>query len=203
MANVIDYVLDVLATSPDEIGRIAVRLKQPSADLLDWVAKQANSTPDEMAQSVSELVSFEAVENLFDPGESVNKARRFTNSFRKFTGTVNSHIFEVSAEFPHAVFLLEDYDMQWSYSRKRVIYAGQVLQKIVDGNHQSQAQDWVLLDIFAPFRAEWMEGLGVGSLWPKWVRDVAVASGELLKTGLPDEVLDGGRNLILNQKPDA
>ena len=203
MANVIDYVLDVLATSPEEINRIAARLKQPSSELLDWFAKRGNCEPGEIAQSVSELVSFEPVENLFDLGESVNKARRFTNSFRKFTGTVNSHIFEVSAEFPHAVFLLEDYDMQWSYSRKRVIYAGQVLQEIFDGNHQSQAQDWVLLDIFAPFRAEWMEGLGVGSLWPKWVRDVAVASGELLKTGLPDEVFDGGPNLILNQKPGA
>src|SRR6516162_2404789 len=120
MSNVIDYILDVLATSPEEINRIATRLEQPSSELLDWVAKGGNRKPDEIAQSLAELVSFVPVRDLFDLGEAVNKARRFENSFRRFTGTVDSHIFEVSTEFPNSVFLLEYRDMQASYSGKMV-----------------------------------------------------------------------------------
>src|SRR5215831_9666412 len=108
MSNIIDYSLDVLATSPEEINRIATRLKQPSSDLLDWVAKRDDCKPDEIAQFLAEVVSFEPVRNLFYIHESVNKARRFKNSFRdRFYGIINSHLFEVSTGFPNAVFLLE------------------------------------------------------------------------------------------------
>jgi hypothetical protein len=180
MSNIIDYSLDVLATSPEEINRIAARLKQPSSELLDWVAKRDNCKENEIAQTLAGLVSFEPVRNLFYVHESVNKARRFENSFKsRFTGIVNSHMFEVSAEFPNAVFLLEYRDMQWSYSGKKVIYAGEAVQKIFDGNQQSQTLDWVLLDIFAPFVAEWNEGLPFGSLWPKWVEDAKAALKQL------------------------
>jgi hypothetical protein len=179
MSNVIDYSLDVLATSPEEINRIAIRLKQPSSELLDWVAKGGNRKPDEIAQSLAELVSFVPVRDLFDLGEAVNKARRFENSFRRFTGTVDSHIFEVSTEFPNSVFLLEYRDMQASYSGKMVIRAGNVVQEIVDRDQQSQALDWVLLDIFAPFVAEWNESRPFGSLWAKWVEDTKAALRQL------------------------
>jgi len=90
-----------------------------------------------------------------------------------YTGIVNSHILLVSQEFPNAVFLLEHFDMMLSYSGKRVIQAGEVVQEIFDGKHKSQGLDWVLLDIFAPFRAEWCEGLNVGTLWGQWVKEVA------------------------------
>jgi hypothetical protein len=147
--------------------------------LLDWVAKRGNRKPDEIAQSIAELVSFEPVRNLFYVHESANKARRFANSFRKFTGIVDSHIFEISAEFPNAVFLLEYRDMQWSYSGKMVIYAGEAVQEIFDGKQQSQAVDWVLLDIFAPFVAEWNEGLPFASLWSPWVENAKAALSRL------------------------
>lgn len=38
MSNDTGYVLDVLATSPREINRIAERLQQPSFELLNWAA---------------------------------------------------------------------------------------------------------------------------------------------------------------------
>lgn len=182
MSNVIDYVLDVLATSPEEINRIAVRLKQPSTKLLDWAGKQHNCKPDEIVQFVTELVSFEPTKNLFYVHESVNKSRRFSNHFKsRHTGIVDSHMFLVSQEFPNAVFLLEHFDIQYSYSGKRVIQAGEVVQEIFDGTHKSQGIDWVLLDIFSPFRAEWCEGLNVGSLWSQWVKDVATVVEQMRK----------------------
>lgn len=171
MSDWIDYRLDVLATNPEEINRIATRLKQLSPELLDWVAKRDNRKPDEIEQDVTELVSFEPVANLFYIHESVNKARRFENSFKdRCSGIVKSHIFEISAEFPNAVFLLEAYFMQASCSGKRVIHAGEIVQDIFDLNQHSEAHDWVLLDIFAPFVAEWNEGLAFGSLWTKWLK---------------------------------
>jgi len=180
MSNIFDYSLDVLATSPEEINRIATRLKQPSVELVDWAAKRVNRKQDEIAQSVTELVSFEPVRNLFYIHDSVNKARRFRNSFKsRFRGIVNSHIFEISAEFPNAVFLLEYIDMDASYSGKMVIHAGDVVQEIFDGKQQAQAVDWVLLDIFAPFVAEWDNGRPFGSLWAKWVEDAKAALKEL------------------------
>ena len=171
MSNIIDYSLDVLTTSPEEINRIATRLKQPSSELLDWVAKKHAWNPGDIAQSLTELVAFKPVKNLFYVHESVNKARRFENSFKRFTGIVDSHLFEVSAEFQNAVFLLDYRDMQYSYSGKMVIHAGEIAREIFDGSQESQALDWVLLDIFAPFVAEWNEGLPFRSLWPKWVED--------------------------------
>ena len=176
MSNIIDYSLVVLAASPEEINRIASRLKQPSSELLDWIANRDNREPGEIVESLTELVSFEPVTNLFCIHESVNKARRFENSFKdRFTGIVNSHIFEVSAAFPHAVFLLEYRDMQYSYAGKRVMRAGEEVRITFDGAQQSQAVDWVLPDIFAPFLAEWNEGLPFGSLWAKWLEDCKTA----------------------------
>ena len=93
---------------------------------------------------------------------------------------MDSHIFEISAEFPNGVFLLKYYDMQASYSGKRVIHAGEIVQEIFDGDQQSQTQDWVLLDIFVPFVAEWDRGLPLGSLWTKWLED---AKKQLEKLG--------------------
>ena len=88
---------------------------------------------------------------------------------------VKSHLFEVSEEFPTAVFLLEHCDMQASYSGKMVIRAGEIIQAVFDGNQRAKALDWVLLDIFAPFRAEWERGLEFCSLWREWVEDVTTA----------------------------
>jgi hypothetical protein len=155
VSNWIDYTLDVLATSPEEINRIAARLKQLSSELLDWVAKKEGCKADEIAQQVADLVSFEFVENLFYIEESINKARRFKKcATDEFTGIIHSHIREISAEFPNAVFLLDYRDILFSHSALRVIRAGQVVQRIVDGEQKAQGVDRVLLDIFVPFIAE-------------------------------------------------
>ena len=175
MSNWIDYRLDVLASSPEEINRIAPRLKRPSSKLVDWVAERFHQPPSEAATGLAKLVSFEPVENLFYVHESVTKARRFHNTFTQCSGIVKSHLFEVSEEFPMAVFLLERSDIQVDYSGKMVIRAGEIIQEVFDGNHRARELDWVLLDIFAPFRAEWEGGLEFRSLWREWVEDVATA----------------------------
>jgi hypothetical protein len=175
VSNWIDYRLDVLASSPEEINRIAARLKLPSSKLVDWVADRFHEPPSEAATGLAELLSFEPVEHLFYLHESFFKARRFHNTFRWWIGIVNSHLFEVSEEYPKAVFLLEHFEMQVSYSGKVVIRAGEIIQEVFDGDHLAQALDWVLLDIFAPFRAEWEGGLEFRSLWREWVEDVATA----------------------------
>ena len=71
--------------------------------------------------------------------------------------------------------------MQYSYSGKRVIRGSQVVQEILDGHQKAQAADWCLIDIFAPFRAEYECGLEFGSLWQEWVRDMAAATRRLAK----------------------
>jgi hypothetical protein len=178
MANWVDYQLDVLASCPDEINRIETRLAHPSEELIAWVAEEWHASP----KFVTELVTFKSKHNLFQLHESVNKARQFRNSWKRYRGIVNSHLFEVSAEFGTAVFLLEEWDMQTSYSGRMVIHAGKVVQDVFDGKQRSQALDWVLPDIFAPFRAEWNEGLEFGSLWRDWVEETAVAVEELRKS---------------------
>jgi len=184
MGNIIYYSLDVLATSPEEINRIAARLKQPSSELLNWIAKRDDRKVEEIAQPVAELVSFAPVTNLFYVHESVNKSRRFENSFKsRSAGLVKSHLGEVSAEFPNAVFLLTHRDPQWSCSGKVVIRAGEKVQDVFDGDQQSQSLDWVLPDIFAPFLAEWNDGLPFGSLWAKWVEDAKAALRQLEENG--------------------
>lgn len=84
-----------------------------------------------------------------------------------------SHLYEVSTEFPAALFLLEYVDMQMSYAGRIVIYAGKMLHEIHDDDQQAQGLEWVLLDIFAPYRAEYDLGVTFGSLWNQWVADMS------------------------------
>jgi len=69
--------------------------------------------------------------------------------------------------------------MQASYTGKKVIKAGELIQQIHDGHQQAQAMDWVLVDIFAPYKAEYELGVEFGSLWHQWLADLAVAVNEL------------------------
>jgi hypothetical protein len=180
MANVIDYYLDVLATSPAEINSIEERLKQPSAKLVEWVAPRWEQSIPECAENVKALVSFKPVRNLFYVHPSVNKARCFHIEFKRVVGVVNSHLHEVSAEFPSALFMLEYIDMMSSYSGKKIILAGNLIAETFDEHQKAQAIEWTLVDIFAPFRAEYDLDLPFGSLWDKWLDDLA-AKGEELK----------------------
>jgi hypothetical protein len=71
--------------------------------------------------------------------------------------------------------MINYYDMQASYSGKWVERAGELVHQIHDGHQQAQAIDWALLDIFAPFRAEYELGLEFGSLWQEWLADTTAA----------------------------
>jgi len=192
MSNWIDYDLDVLASNPAEINQIAARLNQPSFELATWVAQRFGQPVGEVAEGLKELLEFKSVRNLGYIDNAVNKARRFSISFKdKYSGVVKSHLSEVSEAFPTAIFLVTYYDMQASYAGKWVERAGELVQQIHDGDQQAQAIDWVLLDIFAPFRAEYELGLEFGSLWQKWLADTATAvqdlRRELSSASVPEE----------------
>ena len=179
MSNWIDWDLDVLAASPAEINQIAARLKQPSAELVNWVAERWGEPTDEVADGIKKLVAFEPARNLGYIADDINQARRFRLEFKdKFTGIIRSQLREVSAAFPTAIFLLTYCDLG-NYSGKEVLRGGQVIQSVHDGNQQAQGYDWALLDIFAPFWAEYDLGVPFGSLWQQWVDDVIAAANRL------------------------
>ncbi len=92
---------------------------------------------------------------------------------------VESHVLGVSEAVPTAVFLLTFRDEQYSYSKKWVIRGGEIIQGIQDYCQKTQAIDWALLDIFAPFLAEYEAGLEFGSLWGQWLDDVIKATNDL------------------------
>jgi hypothetical protein len=127
------------------------------------------------------LIGILAAEFLGYVHEDINEARRFGLEFKdKSYSIVDSHLIEVSRSFPAAVFLLEYFDTQASYSGKRVIRAGEIVQEVFDGNQQVQGLDWSLLDIFAPFRAEYYgEEHEFGSLWTSWVEAIVAAAKAL------------------------
>lgn len=171
MANIIYYEMTVLAPSPADINEIEARLKEPSAELVSWVASRFPKEEVTKA-SVSSLVGFEPARNIFCVDPSVNKARVFKCSFKRWTGIVDSHVIEVSAKFPSSAFLLEDRDCQDDYCRKRVIIAGRLVKQTDDGHSRAQCIDWATLDIFAPFVSEYSLGLPFGSLWEDWLDDM-------------------------------
>lgn len=181
MSNWIDYNLDVLAGSPAEINQIAERLNQPSSELANWIAERDGQPVSAVGEGLKELLGFKAVRNLGYVSNDVNKARRFGLAFKSRSyGIVNSHLVEVSEAFPKAVFLLEYFDMQASYSGKRVMRAGEVVREVFDGDQKAQGLDWALLDIFAPFRAEYYgEEHDFGSLWAPWLDAIMTAAKSL------------------------
>ena len=151
MSNWINYNLDVLAGSAPEIYQIAKRLNQPSSELANRIARRDGQQLNEVTERLKELLDFKTVRNLGYVANEINKARRFSLSFKdRHYGIVDSHLTEVSRAFPAAIFLLEYFDTQASYSGKRVMRAGEVVHEVFDGDQQVQGLDWVLLDIFAP-----------------------------------------------------
>jgi hypothetical protein len=181
MSNWIDYNLDVLASSPDEMNRLAERLNRPSQELTSWVAQRFEQPLAEVAEGLKRLLEFKAVKNLGYLNNSVNKARRFRIAFNdKRYGIVWSHLLEASRAFPAAIFLLEYCDEGVSYAGKQVIRAGEVVHELHDGDRQVQGLDWALLDIFAPFRTEYYgETAEFGSLWLRWLEAVIAAARRL------------------------
>ena len=202
MSNWIDYKLDVLAESPAEINQIAERLNQPSTGLANWIAQRDGQPLSTVQEGLKGLLGFKAERNLGYVSNDLNKARRFSLSFKdRHYGIIDSHLAEVSESFPAAAFLLEYHDAQASYSGKRVMRAGEVVQEVFDGDQRVQGLDWALPDIFAPFRAEYWEGHDFGSLWTPWLDAVTAAVSELKAKEEPDppESLVGGQPLNVTE----
>ncbi len=108
--------MDVLAGSPAEIDQVSERLNKPSRELATWVASKFGDPVDDVEDFLQQLLTLKTDQDLRFLHSEINKARRFTLAFKKYSGIVNSHLVEVSEAFPRAVFLIEYYDMQWSYS---------------------------------------------------------------------------------------
>lgn len=121
-----------------------------------------------------------------------DKERIRTDHFHRTVKWADDGLRDVSESFPTAVFLLERYDEQGSWSRKTVIRNGEIIQDVFDDNQQSQALNWTLPDIFAPFEAEYRCEVPFGSLWQKWLTDMT-AQLQSLKNGNPRRDEEGKR----------
>jgi hypothetical protein len=144
--------------------------------------------------NIKEIVSFESVCNLDFDMPLVNTARRFRNSWTDQSwDLVWTHVNSVSGNFPRAVFLAEYWNDQASSVGKRVFHAGNEIRCTHDVNHDVQAREWRLLNIFAPYRAEYELGLECGSLWDEWME------GMRCHLDLLTERYSGSRGLKLDQ----
>jgi hypothetical protein len=65
------------------------------------------------------------------------------------------------------------------YVGKKVVHAGEEIRCSHDGAHLVQMQEWVLPNIFAPYRNEYELGLEFGSLWDDWVEGMRKELAEL------------------------
>jgi len=140
----------------------------------------ARPPDDAEINSLRELVAFKAVSNLGYVHESVNKARRFQNSFKDHSeDPIYMYLCQVSIAFPSAIFLIDHRNMEWSCAWKKVMRNGVVEQAVGDTEERAQLIEWMLLDIFAPFRAEYENGQPFGSLWNDWVDDLVAAANGL------------------------
>jgi hypothetical protein len=180
--------LDVLASSPNEMKRIAERLNRPSQELASRVAERLGQPVSEVAEGLSRLLEFKAVKNLVYADDRLNQARRFRIDFNRTRhGVVWSHLGEVSLAFPAAIFLVECRDGGLDYASKTVIRDGEVVRELYDGERPDQlGVDWALLDIFAPFRTEYYgETAEFGSLWQPWLDAVIAAARQLKEDETP------------------
>jgi hypothetical protein len=170
MSNWIDVTLDVLASSREEFNKIEAALQQPCEELLVWEAKKGGEDPKEIAADVKAIVSFDPKRKLGCADPAVNGTRRFEKSFNeRFTGLVWSHVYFVSRDFPEAIFLAENWNLQAGSASRSVIRAGREIRSTYDGNQQTQGYEWVLPNIFAPYQTEYDLGLEFGSLWDQWI----------------------------------
>jgi len=181
MSNWVDMKLDVLAPSPDEINKVEAALQRPCEELLAWVAKRWNSDPTEITADVKDLVALKPTRNLGHMHPPLNRARRFVSEWKdKFGGIVWSHLYFISQAFPDSIFLAEYWDSSMSYAGKTVIRGGCEIRHIYDGNQQAQGYEWVLPDIFAPYRSEYQIDAPFGTLWGAWLLELE-SSVALLK----------------------
>ena len=180
MSNWIDLRVDVLASCPDEINRIEAALQEPCEELLAWVAKKWGEDPKEIAADLKALVTFKPTRNLVYTQPSVNQARQFEISFNeRYTGIIWSHVYFVSQDYPSAIFLAEHWNLQAGSAGRGVIRAEKEIRSSRDGKQRAQGYEWVLPDIFAPFRNEYELGLEFGSLWDQWLSEMQCELADL------------------------
>ena len=82
----------------------------------------------------------------------------------RFRGAVAMQLFEMSGTFPDSIFLLKTEGTSF-FSRKEIVRGGKLVRQIQSGDRRTQLFDWGVLDIFAPFWAEYGAKLAFGSLW--------------------------------------
>ena len=163
MANWIDYILDVLAGNPAEIDQISERLNKPSRELATWVASEVKNTWMRSKTSFSNYSRSRPTKtSAFCIARSTKLGGSAWHS-RSIMASSTVIWLKSPKPFPGHIPTIEYYDMQWSYPGKRVMSAGQIVREIHDGNQQAQAMGWVLVDIFAPFKAEYELGVSLGS----------------------------------------
>ena len=90
------------------------------------------------------------------------------------------------AQVPSDITFEPHRDMQMSWASREVLRNGTVEWSVFDGHQPAQAMNWMLLDIFAPFRAEYDIGKPFGSMWNEWVSDLAAATDALSRRPLPE-----------------
>lgn len=173
MSNWIHLRLDALAPSVEEINKIEPALRNPCEELVTWVAERDRRDPKKVAENLKTLVAFTPTANLGAVDPLLNTARRFVNDWKDwFSGIVWSHLNFVSRDFPDATFLAEYWEPCSSFSGKKIIKGGLEVRSTRDGNQRAQGYDWVLPDIFAPYRAEYNNGVDFGSLWDQWLSEM-------------------------------
>ena len=187
MSNWVDMQVDVLASCPDEINKIEVALQQPCEELLAWAAKRGDQRVEDISEDVRLIVRLTPTRNLGRLDPSLNKARRFENEWKdRSWGLVWSHLYFVSEAFPEAIFLVSYWDT--SYAGKSVIRGGREIRHISDRNPQAQGHEWVLLDIFAPYRTEYDIDADFGIFWNAWLIGIDHAVAKLKERyGSPKE----------------
>ena len=91
------------------------------------------------------------------------------------------HLSYVSREFPEAIFLLSYQEPFSSYAGKFVICGGREIRHVHDRHQKGQGWEWVLPDIFAPYKSEYHSDYDFGSLWGHWLIGMEGAIAELRK----------------------
>jgi hypothetical protein len=173
MSNWVDMRLDVLAPSSDEINKIEKALQEPCEELLTCAAERGNQRVEDIRDDVRLIVRLTPTRNLGWVDPSLNKARRFESEWKdRNSGLVWSHVYFVSQDFPDSIFLAEYWDTGASYAGKSVIRGGREIRHIYDGKQQAQGREWVLLDIFAPYRSEYDIDADFGIFWDAWLLEV-------------------------------
>ena len=180
MSDWIDMRVNVLASSPEEISKIQTALQHLPEGLLAWVVQAMETTPKLLVEKVLKDITFRPSENVEFADTSVEKECRLENAWPYYAyGVVWSHLYLVSRDFFHATFLVEYCDAGRSFAGRVVLLGGHEIRSVHDGKQQTQGSEWVLPDIFAPYRAEHHRGAEFGSLWDGWLIEMQGAVTKL------------------------